>query len=157
MKSWNCFVEKLTSQDIRARVDHSTSWQVFIIRGVFSSVQFIHDHLPNCVRACRACLEISMATMRHTEVHSVWPQWWVVKGSCDGRVVEECLLFHHCELIVATDSQVWRTKTDNGIVCDVCELLDNDSLSSHFFRPCVNSGIRPESFVIIVTVRDEKN
>lgn len=131
---------------------HSAARNAFVVRRIFATIQFVHNHLPNGVTSCRAGLKVAVAAMRHTEVHRVWPEWWIAQGSRDSWVVEERLLLHHCELIVATDSQIWRTETHDWVVSDVRVFLDYDSLSSHLFRPSVDCRIGPEPLVVIVSV-----
>ena len=76
-------VELVTAEDVRTGVNHGTAWQVLINSRVFPPVQFIHNHLPDGMRTGRAFLQITMASMGHPEVHGVWPQRWILQGSCD--------------------------------------------------------------------------
>lgn len=104
------------------------------------------------MRAGGAALQISMATVWHLEVHGVWPEWWIRQWCGDGGIVQERLFFHHSELVVATDAQVWSTDTNNGIVGDVGVFFDDDSHTGHFLGPVVNGGIRPETLIVVVAV-----
>ena len=102
------------------------------------------------MRPSWAALQVTMATVGHAEVHGVGPQRWVLQGSCDGRIIEESLLFHHGELIVATHTKVWCPEADNRVICDVGKLINDETRASHLLGPLVHIGRRPESFIIIV-------
>lgn len=66
-------VELIAGQDVGARVDHSTAGQVLVVGGILATIQFVHDHLPDGVRASWTALQIAVASVWHTEVHGVWP------------------------------------------------------------------------------------
>ena len=144
-------IELITSENVRARVNHGATGQVLIDGGVLPPVQLVHDHLPDSVGAGGATLEITVAPVGHAEVHGVGPEWGVLERSGDGRVIEESLFFHHGELIVASDPEVWSTKTDDRVVSDVGELVDDQPAAGHLFGPLVNAGIGPEELVGVVS------
>lgn len=77
-------VELVAGEDVRTRVDHSTTGQVFIVVGILPPVQLVQNHFPYSVASGRAALQIAVATVWHTEVHGVRPQWWVVQWCRDG-------------------------------------------------------------------------
>lgn len=91
-----------------------------------------------------------MAAVGHAEVHGVRPQWRVGQRRRDGGVVQEGLLLHHGELVVASDAQVGRTDSHDGVVGDVGELLGDDPHAGHFLGPVVDGGVRPEALLIVV-------
>lgn len=93
-----------------------------------------------------------MAAVGHAEVHGVRPQRWVGEGSSDSGVVEEGLLLHHGELVVATNPQIGGSNTDHRVIGQVGILFDDDSHTSHFLGPVINGGIAPELFVVVVPV-----
>ena len=144
-------VELLAGQDVGARVDHGAAGQVLVECRVFATIQFVHDQLPDGVAAGRALLQVAVASVGHAEVQSVGPQRWVLQRGRDGRVVEEGLLFHHRELVVAADAQVRSAHADDGIVGDVGEFVDDQTGAGHFLGPVVNGSRRPEALVIVVT------
>lgn len=84
-------VELFARDDVRARVDHRASGQLFVEIRVVTSVELVHDHFPHGVRSGRTVLAVSVASVRHAEVERVRPQWRVRQRCCDGRVVQECL------------------------------------------------------------------
>lgn len=49
-------VELISSQNVRARVDHSTAWKIFVVVGVFTTVKFVHYHFPHSVAPSGATL-----------------------------------------------------------------------------------------------------
>ena len=143
-------VELVSSEDVGARVNHGAAGQVLINGGVLPAVQLVHHHLPDSVRAGRAPLEISVTPVRHPEVHGVRPEWRVLERGSDGGVIEEGLLFHHGELVVATDPEVRGAKANNRIVGDVGKLVDDQTAAGHLLGPLVNAGIGPEELVRVV-------
>uniref|UniRef100_A0A8D8UJF3 Uncharacterized protein n=1 Tax=Cacopsylla melanoneura TaxID=428564 RepID=A0A8D8UJF3_9HEMI len=95
-------------------------------------------------------LKVSVTSMRHTEVHGVRPERWVGQRSSDTRVIQERLLFHHGELVVSSNSEVWSTDTHNTVIGEVSVFLRDDSHTCHFLGPVINCGVTPECFIIIV-------
>lgn len=143
-------VELIASQNVRAGVDHSAARQIFIIGRILTTIQLIHHHLPHGMGSGGATLQIAVTAMGHTEVHGIGPQWRIGQGRGDGRVIEERLLLHHGELIVAAHAQIRCTHTHNRIVRNVGVFLNNDSHASHFLGPVIDCGIRPEALLVIV-------
>lgn len=82
-----------------------------------------------------------MTAMRHPEVHRVRPQWGIVQGRSDSRIVEESLLLHHGELIIATNSQVRSPHSNYTVISQVGVLLSDDPHSSHLLGPVVNGSV----------------
>lgn len=109
------------------------------------------------MRSRGAALQIAMTAMGHAEVHGIWPQWWVRQRSCNGRVVEEGLLLHHGELIVAADTQIWRTHTHNRIVRNIRIFLNDNPHAGHFLGPVIDRCVRPETLLIVVRDRVHSN
>lgn len=149
-------VELVSGQDVGARVNHSASREVFVVVRVLSAIQFVHDHFPDGVRTGWAALQVTVAAVRHTEVHGVRPKWRVGQRSGDGRIVQESLLFHHGELVVSTDSQIWGTDSDHRVVRQVGELFDDDTHTGHFLGPVIDGSVGPEAFVIVVAMGREE-
>lgn len=143
-------VELVSGQDVGARVNHGTSSEVLVEVGVLPTIKLVHHHLPDGVASGRAALQVAVTTVGHPEVQGVGPERRVVQGSGDGAVVEEGLLLHHGELVVATDTQVGGAHSDHGVVGQVGVLLDDDAHASHFLGPVVNGGVAPELLVIVV-------
>lgn len=145
-------VELVTGQDVGAGVDHSATWKVLVEVWILSSVQLVQHHLPDSVASGGAVLLVAVAAVGHAEVHGVWPEGWVGKRSSNGGVVEEGLLLHHGELVVATNPQVGGSNTDHRVVSQVGVLLDYDPHASHFLGPVVDGRITPELFIVVVPV-----
>lgn len=131
-------VELLAGQDVGARINHSATGQIFIECRVFTTIQFVHDDLPDGVAAGRALLQVTVATVGHAEVQGVRPQWRVLKRGSDGRIVQESLLFHHGKLVVATNTQIRSAHTNDRIVGDVGEFIDDQTGTSHFLGPVID-------------------
>lgn len=144
-------VELLARQDVGARINHGAAGQVFVEGRVFTAIQLVHDDLPDGVAACRALLQVAVATVGHAEVERVRPQGRVLQRRRDGRIVQERLLFHHGELVVAADTQVRGAHTDDRIVGDVGELVDDQTSAGHLLGPVVHRGRGPERLVIVVS------
>lgn len=123
---------------------------------VLTTIQFVHDQFPDGVAAGGAVLIVTMATVGHAEVESVWPQRDVLKWSGDGRIVKEGLLFHHGELVVTSHAQVGSAHTYDRVVGDVGEFVDDETSSGHFFSPVIHRSFGPESFVVVVPVTTKK-
>jgi len=148
-------VELLTVEDVGARINHGTTGQVLVEFGVFTTIQFVHDQFPDGVATGRAALVVTVATVGHTEVKSVWPQRDVLQWRRDRGIVKEGLLFHHGELVVTSHAQVRSAHTYDRVVGDVGEFVDDETSSSHFFGPVIDGSFRPESLVVVV--RDRVN
>lgn len=91
-----------------------------------------------------------MASVGHTEVHGVGPKRGVLEGSSDGGIIKESLLFHHGKLVVTTNSKVRGSQTNNRVIGDVGELVNDQSGSSHFLGPVIYRGLSPEGLDVIV-------
>ena len=118
-------VELVAVQDVGASINHRASRHNFIGCWIFPSVQLVHHHLPNSARSRRTVLEIAVAPVWHLEEHGVRPEGHVLQRGGDGGVVEEGLLLHHRELLVASNSQEGRSQADDRVVGDVCKLVDD--------------------------------
>jgi len=66
-------VELVSTEDVGTGVNHGTAREIFVHSRILPSVKFIHDHFPNGMRPGGALLEVTMAPVRHSEVHGVWP------------------------------------------------------------------------------------
>ena len=143
-------VKLVTSQDVGAGVDHGTTRQIFVNSRIFTTIKFIHHHFPNGVRSGGAFLQVSVAPVGHSEVHGVRPQRWVLQWRGDGGIVQKSLLFHHGELVVTTYTEVRGTQTQNGVVSDVSEFVDDQSGAGHFFSPIIDCGISPEKLIVVM-------
>lgn len=150
-------VELITGQNVRAGVDHSTARQILIVGRILTTIQLVHDHLPDGMRACGAALQVAVATMWHAEVHGVGPEWRIRQRCRDGGVIQEGLLLHHGELIVASDTQVGSTHTHNRVIRNIRIFLNNDPHAGHFLSPIVDGRVRPEAFLIVVRDRVHGN
>ena len=145
-------VELLTVEDVGARVNHGTAGQVLVEFGFFTTIQLVHDQLPDGVAASGAVLVVTVATVGHTEVEGVRPQRDVLQCGRDGRIVKEGLVFHHGELVVTSDAQVRSAHTHDRVVGDVGEFVDDETSSGHLLGPVVHGSFRPESFIRVVPV-----
>lgn len=146
-------VELVPGQDVRAGVHHGTAGQVLVIGGILAPIQLIHHHLPNGVGSRGAALQVAVAAVGHTEVHGVGPQRRVRQRSSDRGVVQEGLLLHHGELVVAADAQVGRSHAHHRVVRDVGVLLGDDPHACHLLGPVVDGGVRPEALLVVVRNR----
>lgn len=61
------------------------------------------------------------------------------------------MFFHHRELVVAADSEVWSAYTYYAVVGQIGILFGDYPHTSHFFSPVVDGGVAPEAFVVVVT------
>lgn len=95
-------------------------------------------------------LKISMAAVRHPEVHGVRPQWGIVQGRSDGGIVQEGLLLHHGELIVTADPQIRCSHAHHAVVRQIGILLGDDPHAGHLLGPIVDGRVRPEALVVIM-------
>lgn len=143
-------IKLISRQDVWARIYHSAPRQVLVKLRVFPTIQLVHHHLPHGVAAGGTVLQISMAAVRHAEVHGVWPQWWVGEGRRDGWVVEKGLFLHHGKLVVTTHAQVRRPDTHHTVVGKVGKFFYDDPRTGHFLGPVVDGGVTPELLVIVV-------
>jgi hypothetical protein len=150
-------VELLAGQDVGARVNHGAARKILVESRVFAAIQLVHDEFPDGVTAGGALLQVAVAAVRHAEVEGVRPQRRVLERSRDGGIVEESLLFHHGELVVAADTQVRSAHANNRVVGDVGELVDDQTSSSHLLGPVVDGSRRPERLVIVVAAEKRKN
>ena len=144
-------VELVSSENVGAGVQHSTARQILVNGGVLPPVQLVHHHLPHRVGPGGAALQVAVAPVGHLEVHGVGPQGRVLQGSCDGGVVEEALLLHHGELVVATDPEVGSSQTDHGVVFDLSKLVNDQPGAGHLPGPVLHTGVRPEALVTVVS------
>jgi len=67
-------IELLSRQDVGARINHSTAWEILVELRVLTTVQLVHDQLPDSVATGRAFLKVAVATVRHTEVKGIRPE-----------------------------------------------------------------------------------
>lgn len=146
-------VELLARQNVGARVNHGAAGQVLVEFGIFTTIQLVHDQLPDGVAPSGALLKVAVAAVRHAEVEGVRPERRVLQRSSDGRVVQEGLLFHHGELVVAADAKVRGAHADDRVVGDVGELVDDEASAGHFLGPVVHRCRRPEALLIVMPVR----
>ena len=144
-------VELVSTQNVGAGIHHSTSCKVLVDCGVLPPIKLIHHHLPDCMGTGGAVLKVTMTPMWHSEVHGVRPQGRVPQRSSDGRIVEEGLLLHHRELTVATNPQVRSTESNDRVVCDVGELVNDQPCARHLSCPVVGGCICPVTLVILVS------
>ena len=143
-------VKLVAGQDVGARVDHGTPGQILVDGGVLPPVQLVHDHLPDGVRPGGAVLEVAVAAVGHPEVHGVRPERRVLEGGSDGRVVEEGLLLHHGELVVAAHPEVGGPQADDRVVGDVAKLVNDEPGAGHLLGPVVHARLGPKGLVVVV-------
>lgn len=93
--------ELIPSLDVGAGVDHVAPGQRFVEGWVISPIQLVHDHFPNGVASGWTVVRVAVAFVRHTEIQSVRPNGHTAQRRRDGRVVDEELIGHHFELLVA--------------------------------------------------------
>ena len=144
-------VELIPRSDVGAGVHHGTSGQVLVHGGVLPPVQLVDNNLPDGERTGRTILKVAVTSVGHSEVQGIRPQGRVLQGGRDGGVVEEALFLHHGELVVTSNSQEGCPKTNNRIVGNIGELLNDQSPPGHLPGPLVNAGLGPESFVVVVS------
>ena len=135
--------ELVASGDVGARVDHVATGQGFVESRVVTAIQLVDDHFPDGVAARRAVLGVADALVGHAEVERVGPDGHAAERGRDGRVVDEELVGHHVELLVAADAQVRSADSDDGAVGDVGEPLDDQPVAGHLGQPVVISAVRP--------------
>jgi len=75
--------ELLTRGHVRAGRDHVTSGQGLIESRVIPTVQLVHDHFPDGMRAGGTVLCIPVTFMRHPEVEGVGPDRDTPEGGRD--------------------------------------------------------------------------
>lgn len=146
-------IELVARDQVGTTVHHRATGQFFVEVGIIATVEFVHDHFPDGMRSGRTVLTISVALVRHAEVQSVRPQGRVAQWGGDGGIVQEGLLLHHEELIVAADSQVRGAHTHDRVVGNVGEPFDDESNAGHLFGPRLGAGLAPVLFIGIVTAR----
>lgn len=144
-------VELVSSEDVGAGVHHGAPWEVLVEVGVLPAVELVHDHLPDGVAPGGTMLQVAVAPVRHAEVHGVRPEGRVTERCRDGGVVQERLLLHHRELVVAADPQVGSSHSDHAVVGQVSVLLSDNSHPSHFLSPVIDGSVAPELFFVIVS------
>lgn len=103
------------------------------------------------MRTGRTVLAIAVTFVGHSEVESVGPEGRVTEGSGDCRVIEEGLLFHHEELVIAADPEIGRSDADNGVVGDVGEPLDDEPHAGHLLSPGLETRFTPILFTRIMS------
>lgn len=64
-------VELITGQDVGTRVNHGATGQVFVEVGVLSPVKFVHHHFPYGVTTSRAVLQVSVTSIRESNIVAV--------------------------------------------------------------------------------------
>jgi len=74
-------VELVSSENVGAGVNHGTARKIFINCGIFTPVKLVHHHLPHGMGSGGAPLKISMASVRHSEVHGIRPERRILKRS----------------------------------------------------------------------------
>merc|ERR550517_80919 len=144
-------VELVSTQNVGAGIHHCTSCEVLVDCGVLPPIKLIHHHLPDCMGTGGTVLKVTVTPMWHSEVHCVGPKRRVPQRSSDGRIIEEGLLLHHRELTVATNPQVRSTESNDRVVCDVGELVNDQPCARHLSCPVVGGCICPVTFVILVS------
>jgi len=143
-------VELFPGNDVGTGVNHCASGKFFVERGVITTIEFVHDHFPDGVRSRGTVLSVTVTSVWHTEVESVWPKWGVREWGSDGGIVEEGLLFHHEELGVASNSEVGSADTNNGVVSNVSKTFHDQTNTSHFLCPCFCGGLGPILLIVLV-------
>lgn len=142
--------ELFRSLNVGTRGDQVTTGQTFVEIGVVSAIQFVDDHFPNGVASGGASLCVTVAFVGHAVVQGVGPDGNTAKWSGDGGIVNEELIGHHFELLVAADAQVGSTNANDGTVGDVGEPLDDQTITGHFGQPVVVGTLGPVFRVVPV-------
>ena len=143
-------VELVTGPKVGTRVNHGAAGQIFVDSGILPSVQLVHDDLPDGEGASWAVLQVAVAAVRHPEIHRVGPEGRVLQRGGDRGVVQEGLLLHHGELVVAADTEVGSAQAHHRVVIDVCKLVNDEAGPRHFLCPVVHSSLGPESLIVVV-------
>lgn len=89
--------------------------------------------------SARTVLGVTITFVWHSEEQSIRPDGNSAQGGGNGSVVYKELMFHHLELFVATDSQVWCTDTDDRTVRDICESIGLGFLNKLLYSTIVYS------------------
>lgn len=173
-------VELVSTKNVAAGVNHGATRKIFVVLRVFPAVQLVHYHLPDSMRPetnnsqiseilCIrlevefldrslpgwTVLEVTVATVGHSEVHGIGPKWRVVKSSGDGRIVKEGLFFHHGKLVVSSHSKVGCSHSNNSVVSQISIFLSNNPHASHLLSPVINSSFGPESFIVVMPKQNQ--
>ncbi len=146
-----------SSSDVCTRIDHMTTGQGFVEGRVITTIELVNDHLPNRVAAAGTILGIADTFVRHTEIERVWPDGNAAKRGSDGRIVDEELISHHVELLVATNTQIRSSNTNNRAVGDVGESFNDQSVSSHFSQPIIIRTISPVFRTVLASDGERSN
>lgn len=142
--------ELFSGLNIGAGVHHVTTRQRLVESRVVPSVQFIHHHLPDGMGPRWTVSAVSITLMGHSEVQSVRPDGYTTQGSSDRGIVDEELVSHHLELLVATHAKIRGPHSDDGTIGNVGESLDNQSGTCHLGQPVVVGSLGPVLRVVLV-------
>lgn len=142
--------ELLSRLDVGARIHHVATRKRFVKGWVVTSVQLVHDHLPDGMTPAGAVVGVAIALVRHSEVERVGPDWDPSQRGSDRCVVDKELIGHHLELLVATNPQVRSPDPNYRSVGDVGESLNNETRTCHFGQPIVVGSLRPVLRVVFV-------
>ena len=149
--------ELFSSLDVGTGVHHVAARQGFVKGGIITTIQFIHHHFPHGMASTWTVVSVTITLVRHTEIQSVWPDGYTAKRCCDGCIIDEKLISHHFELLIATHSQVWRSHADDRAVSDVGKALDDEPGSCHLGQPVVVGAASPVVGFILVRQREHSN
>lgn len=135
--------ELFAGSDVGARIDHVATGKRFVEGGVITTIELVDNHFPDGVAAAGTVLGVADALVGHAEVQSVGPDGNTAERCSDGRIVNKELVSHHVELLVAADTQVRSSHTDDGAVGDVGETLDDQSVAGHLSQPIIVATFGP--------------
>lgn len=147
--------ELFATLHVRARINHVTTGKRLVESGVVTTIQLVHDHLPDWVTTRRAVVSVSVALVWHAEVQCIRPNWHSSQRCRDRCVINEELIGHHFELFIATDTQIWSTNADDAAVSNVGKAFDNQTGASHLCQPVVVGSLRPVFRVVFVGQRED--
>lgn len=143
--------------DVRAGVDHVATGQRFVERGIITTIQLVHDHLPHGMATRWAVVGIAVALVRHAEIQGIWPDGHTAQRGGNGGIVHKELISHHLELLVATHTQVGSAHANDGAIGDVGKAFHNQTRASHLGQPIVVGAACPVVGVILVRQRKDRD
>lgn len=147
--------ELLAGLHVGARIDHVATGQALVEGWIVTTIQLVHHHLPDGMATRWAVVSVAIALVGHAEVQCVRPNWHAAQGRRDGCIVDEELIGHHLELLIAADAKIWGTNADNAAVSNVGKALNDQTGASHLGQPVVVGSMRPVFRLVLVGQRED--
>lgn len=149
--------ELVARGNVGAGVDHVATRQRFIKCGIITTIQLIHDHLPNGMATRWTIVGIAVALVWHAEIQGIWPDGHTSQGGGDGGIIHKELISHHLELLVATHTKVRSTHANDGAIGDVGKTLGNQTGAGHLGQPVIVAATGPVVGIILVCQREHRD